>query len=435
MNICIVTDLFPPEGGGSERSTYFLAKGLAKRGHNILVVMPHFGQKTIYEEDKWFKIIRLQYLRAPDVPLVRNIIKNELFYFYIAKKLKKIIIDQKIDLIHAQNILTIPPSIIAGRKTKTPVIGTIRDYWPICFRRSFIQPNGNVCTGCTFNNLINCIHLEGMLSSFSMPIVIPYIYANLSIKQFLLNRADHIIAVSAAVRKHLLTRQPSDRSHRFSHLLSQKISVIPNIMPVPPKTLTQSELLSMRYSYKFDKNDILVLYAGQLTYGKGILTLIQAIKRSLQKNTSIKLAILGKGPLVDHIKEINNSISDQLRYYGFLPYDKVLKFYQMADIVVSPSIWPEPLSRVIIEAMALGRPVIASNTGGTPEIIIHEKNGILIKPGDPIEIENALNRLVNDPDLRSRIGWEGQKTVEKQYNETIICDKILSLYNRVLSKF
>ena len=92
MNICIATDLFPPEGGGSERSTYFLAKGLAKRGHNILIVMPHFGQKTVYEEHKWFKIIRFRYLRAPNVPVFRNIVKNELFYIYMAQKLKKILI-------------------------------------------------------------------------------------------------------------------------------------------------------------------------------------------------------------------------------------------------------------------------------------------------------------------------------------------------------
>ncbi|MFX1521837.1 MAG: glycosyltransferase family 4 protein, partial [Promethearchaeota archaeon] len=103
MNICIATDLFPPEGGGSERSAYFLAKGLAKRGHNILVVMPHFGQKTTCEEHKWFKIIRFQYLLVPDVPLFRNILKNEIFYLYMSQVLKKVIKNSEIELIHAQN--------------------------------------------------------------------------------------------------------------------------------------------------------------------------------------------------------------------------------------------------------------------------------------------------------------------------------------------
>ncbi len=433
MNICIATDLFPPEGGGSERSTYFLAKGLAKRGHNILVVMPHFGQKTVYEEHKWFKIIRFRYPRAPDVPILRNFVKNELFYLFMAQKLKKILKEYRIELIHAQNILTIPPSIIAGRKAKIPVIGTIRDYWPICFRRSFTQPDGNVCEQCNFKNLVNCISLEGMFPSFSMPIIFPYIYANLALKQFLLNKADHIVAVSAALRKLLLSRLPVEKLKNFSQFSSQRISVVPNIMPIPSKILNKSELRLMRRKYKFDENDTLILFVGQLTYGKGIRVLIRAIKRLSQKNTSLKLVVLGKGPLTDYIKKMQAIIGDQLRYFGFLPYNEVLKFYQMADIVISPSIWPEPLSRVIIEAMALGRPIIATNVGGTPEIITQEKNGILIEPGNPIEIKNAINRLINDPDLRSRIGLEGRKTIEKHYNETSICDKTLSIYHRVLS--
>jgi glycosyltransferase involved in cell wall biosynthesis len=435
MNICIATDLFPPEGGGSERSTYFLAKGLAKRGHSILIVMPHFGKKTVYEEHKWFKIIRFRYLRAPNVPVFRNIVKNELFYLFMAQKLKKIIKDYRIELIHAQNILTIPPSIIAGRNAKIPVIGTIRDYWPICFRRSFTRPNGNVCNQCEFKNLVNCVSLEGILPSFFMPVILPYIYANLALKQHLLNKADHVVAVSAALRKLLLTRLPFKKLMNFSQLSSQRISVVPNIMPIPSKILKESELRLMRRNYKFDENATLILFVGQLTYGKGIVVLVRAIQRLSKKYPSVSFAILGKGPLTNYIEKMQAIIGDQLRYFGFLPYNKVLQFYQMADIVISPSIWPEPLSRVIIEAMALGRPIIATNVGGTPEIITQEKNGILIEPGNPIEIENALIRLINDPNLRSHLGLEGRKTIEKHYNEASICDRILSLYQRVLSGY
>jgi glycosyltransferase involved in cell wall biosynthesis len=228
---------------------------------------------------------------------------------------------------------------------------------------------------------------------------------------------------------------PLKKLQNFLQLSSQRISVVPNIMPVPSKILKKSELMLMRRNYEFDENSILVLFVGQLTYEKGILVLIRAIKRLLQKNPLVKFAILGKGPLTDHIKKMQVSIGDQLRYYGFLPYKEVIKFYQMSDIVVSPSIWPEPLSRVIIEAMALGRPIIATNVGGTPEIITQAKNGLLIEPDNPKEIENALNRLIDNPELRSSIGLEGRKTIEKHYNEAIICEKILSLYHRVLSSY
>jgi len=430
MNICIATDLFPPEGGGSELSTYFLAKGLARRGHNILVVMPHFGQKTVYEEHKWFKIIRFRYLRASNVAFLRNVVQNELLYIYMAQMLKKIVKTYEIELIHAQNMLTVPPSVIAAKKTNIPVIAHIRDYWPICFRRSFIRPNGSVCDSCNSKKLINCIRLEGQLSSFFMPASIPYISANMGLKQLLLNRADHVIAISDAVRTMLLARRSIVMTH-FSRLTPQKISVVPNIMPIPSKRLTESELLGMRRYYKLDEKDLLVLYVGQLTYDKGIHILIKALEQLLVKNTSVKLIILGKGPLASHLEKIKGRFDNQLRYFGFLPYNKVLQFYQMADIVVVPSVWPEALGRVNLEAMALSKPVIATRVGGIPEIITHEKNGLLIEPGSPIEIENAINRLIENPDLRSRIGLEGRKTVEKRYNEATVCDQILSIYKKL----
>jgi len=232
----------------------------------------------------------------------------------------------------------------------------------------------------------------------------------------------------------LLARPPLFIKH-FSRLSPQKISVVPNIMPIPSKRLTENELLGMRQYYKLDEKDMLVLYVGQLTYDKGIHILIKALEQLLVKNTSLKLIILGKGPLASHLEKIKGRFGNQLRYFGFLPFNKVLQFYQMADIVVVPSIWPEALGRVNLEAMTLSKPVIATKVGGIPEIITHEKNGILIEPGNPIEIENALNRLINDSDLRFRIGLEGRKTIEKHYNEASICDKILSLYHRILSSY
>jgi glycosyltransferase involved in cell wall biosynthesis len=228
----------------------------------------------------------------------------------------------------------------------------------------------------------------------------------------------------------LLEKPPMVIKH-FSRLSPQKISVIPNIMPIPSKSLTENELLRMRRYFKLDEKDILVLYVGQLTYDKGVHILIKAFEQLLPKNTSLKLIILGKGPLASHLEKIKGRFGDQLRYFGFIPYNKVLQFYQMADIVVVPSVWPEAQGRVNLEAMALRKPVIATKVGGIPEIITHEKDGILVKPGDPKEIEHALFRLINDPDLRSRIGLEGRKTVEKRYNEAIVCDQILSIYKKL----
>ncbi|MHA1386530.1 MAG: glycosyltransferase, partial [Candidatus Helarchaeota archaeon] len=104
-------------------------------------------------------------------------------------------------------------------------------------------------------------------------------------------------------------------------------------------------------------------------------------------------------------------------------------------IVCIPSVWPEPLSRVTFEAMSLGKPVISSNVGGQAEAIEDGKTGLLVPPNNVNKLADAILKLINNEELRTSLGLEGEKIVKNKFNLDISVKKHIELYKKVISDF
>jgi glycosyltransferase involved in cell wall biosynthesis len=117
---------------------------------------------------------------------------------------------------------------------------------------------------------------------------------------------------------------------------------------------------------------------------------------------------------------------------GALPHDEVVELYTEADVVVVPSIWKEPFPRVILEAMAAGRPVVATRSGGIPELVEDGATGILVAPRDKLELSQALVRLLEDPGLRKRMGEAGRQRLERFFTREKIRDDLVKAYRACL---
>ena len=91
--------------------------------------------------------------------------------------------------------------------------------------------------------------------------------------------------------------------------------------------------------------------------------------------------------------------------------EKLHKLYRKLDICVVPSLWPEPFGIVALEGMACGRPVIATRVGGLQEIVVDEETGCLVDPGNVEQFADRLERLMDDPDLRAKMGEKGRARV------------------------
>jgi glycosyltransferase involved in cell wall biosynthesis len=134
-----------------------------------------------------------------------------------------------------------------------------------------------------------------------------------------------------------------------------------------------------------------VLYAGRLSPEKGVLDLVQA-------SDGMALVVAGDGPLRDRVPQA----------LGFVPHDRLLGLYERAAVVACPS-HREGYGVACAEAMAYGRPVVASAVGGLRDLVVDGETGLLVPPGDVAALRRALERLLGDRGLRERLGASGRR--------------------------
>ena len=120
-----------------------------------------------------------------------------------------------------------------------------------------------------------------------------------------------------------------------------------------------------------------------------------------------------------------------VRGLGWLPNADVLALYAGADVVVSPSVIPDAFSRVVLEAMAAGRAVVATAVGGTPELIEDGESGLLVPRHDPAALAAAIERLLDDPALAARLGAAARRRVQTRFAPEASVERLLALYAAV----
>lgn len=166
-----------------------------------------------------------------------------------------------------------------------------------------------------------------------------------------------------------------------------------------------------------------LLYVGRISPQKGIEYLLEALPRVVQKHQDVKLLVVGgptyeiKSPAYNAyfanlqriIKKYN--LTDAVRFAGYVNLEKMPQYYAAADVCVLPYVY-EPLGNTVLEALASGKPLIASKTGGIPETVEHMKNGVLVPPKNPDAIADAILTLLEDEDLRKKTSTNARKKAE-----------------------
>jgi glycosyltransferase involved in cell wall biosynthesis len=159
-----------------------------------------------------------------------------------------------------------------------------------------------------------------------------------------------------------------------------------------------------------------VLYAGRLSPEKGILELVAAAN-------GLPLVVAGDGPLRARVPQA----------LGFLPPDELGRRYARAAVVACPS-RREGFGVVAAEAMAHGRPVVASAVGGLLDLVVHEETGLLVPPGDVDALRRALGELLGDEDLRRRMGEAGRARARSELSWERVVDRTLEAYADALAR-
>lgn len=192
------------------------------------------------------------------------------------------------------------------------------------------------------------------------------------------------------------------------------------------------DLPNVRGNFGINESDFVVGIVGVLRSWKGHADLIHAAIRARQRIPHLKLLIVGEGPQRPAIeKMIDETLSSDFIHLTGHQADPAA-FMKAMDIVTLPSYANEATSQVLPQAMAMFRPVISSNIGGLPEVVIHEKTGLLVPPHSPEKLANAIVYLYENPSLRNELAAQGHLHILKRFTFKGMIDNTQHVYEELL---
>jgi glycosyltransferase involved in cell wall biosynthesis len=237
------------------------------------------------------------------------------------------------------------------------------------------------------------------------------------------NWAHAIIAVSNAVKQHLVAQGMSP----------DRITVVHNGVDLQALSRPDEGGVTKR-NWGLDPAAPVLITVGRLAPKKGHRDLLEAVSKLLRSPRwrELQLVVVGTGVLFRELQRDAErlGVAQRVTFTGF--QQDVVPFLQAADIFVLPSV-QEGLSLSALEAMALGKPVVACRVGGTPEVVVDGETGVLVAPGQPTELARALEKLLADPQRTREMGEAGQRRVKESFDFEHMVSKIERVYRGLIA--
>jgi glycosyltransferase involved in cell wall biosynthesis len=375
LRILQLTQLYPPVVGGEERHVRNLAVALAARGHDVHVATQAAGGEP--PQDPGVRVHRLDGL-GQHVPALYPTADRPLALPVpdplTARDLARVVREVRPDVIHVHNWVVASLTAIPAAY-RVPVVHSLHDYGHVCATKRLVR-DGLPCSGPAPRKCLPCTSEH--YGRGRGPAVYAAVQAGLPLRRRLV---DVFTPVSRYVAEH--TGVLDDGS---------QVEVVPNF--VPDELLTRGPVprdpaLPER-PYLF--------FAGDLTRQKGLATLLEA-HRSLDPATRPDLVCVGRPG--DDLSELTGH--DGVHLHHHWSHDRVVSGFRHALAAALPSEWPDPCPTTVLEAMALGTPLVTTHEGGIADMAVDGRSALVVPPRSPAVLAAALTRLVDDPELRARL--------------------------------
>ena len=207
-------------------------------------------------------------------------------------------------------------------------------------------------------------------------------------------------------------------------LPDRAVHVIPNGVPIRP-----GERERTRAKLGVEDDEVLILTVGNLRRRKGHAVLVQALAELQRAGCAApwQLVIAGDGSQRENLTRLTTElgVADRVQLLGHR--DDVPDLQAAADIYAMPSFW-EGMPLAILEAMIVGKAIVASRVGGIPEMLCEGESGLLVPAGDPLALAGALRHLIEDPAQRERLGEAGRRHAEAEFHVAVMADRYEHLY-------
>jgi glycosyltransferase involved in cell wall biosynthesis len=239
-----------------------------------------------------------------------------------------------------------------------------------------------------------------------------------------LAQASGVTACSAALAAHAL--------HLGAH--AEKVYLLP--WGADPARFT-GQRAAARTALGLDQDAPIILSLGRLVKKKGLFVLVEALSAVFARVPDAQCVIAGDGPELDPLRKQAAAlgIADRIHFLGATPWDQTPTLYAACDLFVAPSIHDENgnvdgLPTTVLEAMAAGRPVVASQVAGMELVVRPWENGILTREGDVVALSDALTLLLVQPELRRPMGQASRRAVEERYNWGVVAAQFEHIYRQ-----
>lgn len=397
MRVLFLTNLYPPfEGGGYGQLCQEVAEGLKQRGHSIAIVTSTFGidfSKDREPEENVYRILNTEVDLRPFWGSFTLFFGQRRRLQETLDRFQTVLETFQPDILFVWGMWNLPLELVS-RAENLPIpkiVYYLADYWP---------------------TLPNALVLHWKEPARAWYTALPKkILAKLAMRKVrraekdIKLRFENALCVSQFVRRNLLE----------AGVPLENARVIYNGI-----CLDSFLAASKAHQSRQPSNEFALLYAGRFSPVKGIETAIEALAKLPHSRRKVTLTLLGSGPFeyVEKLSRLakNLGVDQQVIFGGQVPREQMPGEMSRFDALIFSSVWPEPLARVVQEAMAVGLVVIGTQVGGMAEILEEGVNSLVFSPNRPDELARQIQRLAEDSSLYLRLTAAAQNTVKEKFD-------------------
>ncbi len=413
MKILLLNDRIPPEGrGGAETVLWRLARGLAVAGQETHVITTTAGEA--FEETR--EGIATYHLHAGYRERFRAWLS--LWNPQTVGAFKKLLRRIQPDAVNAHNIhyLLSYETLRLAREAGCGVVFSAHDAMPFAYGKLPISfsPGGSAQYETGDHQLPRGYNLRQNRFRYNP-------FRNMLIKRYL------------ARYPHIRTVPSGALANAFADNDMPPVEVAHNGINLDEWGRADESIVGDLRERLDLMDKRVILIAGRLTTEKGLRQILTALGQLQESLPDARLLVLTSRAIDSHIAGAFAHLASLIRIGGWLSGAELRAAYQLADVVAAPSIYLDPFPTVVLEAMAAGKPVVATSFGGAREAIVDGETGYIVNPFDTAALSDNLLRLLTDEDRRRQMGIMGRERLAKHFSLDGQVRRMLALYERALA--
>lgn len=404
MKILLINKFLYPKGGDAI-STLTTGEILEAHGHEVVLWGMKHPDNPEYPYIDYF-IPQVDYEGSAGFSVKARAAMNILYSFEARKKMAELLKNFQPDMVHLNNFAhQISPSILdVIKKHHIPVVMTMHDYKMVCPTYSMLCKE-KVCERCKGGRFYQCgvtRCTKGSLFKSMVNVAEMYLHHRIL---HIYDKIDLYISPSR-----FLKNKTAEMG------LKGEVAYLPNCVDVSG------------FEPKFEWQEKSIVYVGRLSHEKGVETLIDAVN-----GIDIKLKIIGDGPQKEYLEEkIKTEVIENVEFLGYRTGQDLHNEIRNSMFLVIPSEWYENNPLTVIEAFALGKPVLGARIGGIPELVRDWETGLTYTSGDATDLKEKITLMLESKEKIPVMGKNSRSLVERELNAEVYFQRLMEIYQSLI---